>query len=144
MLKHRRRTIASLIFLLVLTLGACAKSGHAAPPDAPSRLGIGQYNPLTLGINGPHFHQAKKLTLWWSASAGVVSYNVYRGSRTLGEAPTPIASNLTATTYTDTRLGDGATYYYQVTACNSEGESSRSMEASEMTKAPPQIHNEAA
>ena len=72
----------------------------------------------------------KQVTLNWTAATDAVSYNVYR-STTSGGPYTSIASGITATTYADTGLTNGTTYYYVVTAVNSSGtESTYSNEAS--------------
>ena len=47
-----------------------------------------------------------------------------------GESATPVASNVTATSYTDTGVANGTTYYYTVAAVNSAGVSAPSAEAS--------------
>jgi hypothetical protein len=62
-------------------------------------------------------------TLSWKAPLGAVSYNVYRGTSPGGEESTPIATGVTDTTFTDTGLTDGTTYFYLVTAVNAQGES---------------------
>jgi hypothetical protein len=68
-----------------------------------------------------------QVSLSWSASTGATGYNV---KRTTGGNYVTIASNVTATSYTDTGLSNGTTYYYIVTAVNSAGESSPSNQAS--------------
>jgi hypothetical protein len=77
-----------------------------------------------------------QVSLSWTASAGATSYSVYRGTSAGGESATPIATGLTAPSFTDTGLSSGTTYFYQVTAVNSAGQSPRSAEASAST-APP-------
>jgi fibronectin type 3 domain-containing protein len=66
--------------------------------------------------------------LSWSASSGATSYNVGR-STTSGGPYTTIASP-TATTYTDTAVTNGTTYYYVVAAVNSAGTSANSSQVS--------------
>ncbi len=66
--------------------------------------------------------------LSWSASSGATSYNVGR-STTSGGPYTTIASP-TATTYTDTAVSNGTTYYYVVAAVNSAGTSANSSQVS--------------
>ncbi len=69
---------------------------------------------------------------WWDAStttSGDVTYNVKRAT-TAGGPYTTVASNLTTTSYIDTGLTNGTTYYYVVTAVNTAGESPGSMEVS--------------
>jgi hypothetical protein len=68
--------------------------------------------------------------LSWAASAGASSYNVYRGTTQGGEDSTPIATGVTTTSFTDTGLTNGTTYYYLVTAVNDQGESAPSREVS--------------
>lgn len=68
----------------------------------------------------------RTITLSWPAVAGATSYNVYRGTTTNGQATTPIAADVTATTFQDTGLTNGTTYYYKLTAKNASGEGARS------------------
>ena len=80
--------------------------------------------------------------LTWTAPPGApdMTYNVYRGTSPGGEAATPVATGLTATSFTDTTLTAGATYYYEVTSVDPQslatpsvapfGESARSNEVS--------------
>jgi kumamolisin len=75
------------------------------------------------------------ITLSWTASTGASSYNVYRGTVSGGEGSTPIKSGITATTYTDSAT-NGVTYYYEVSATNSDGTSSPSTEVSATPSAP--------
>lgn len=70
-----------------------------------------------------------QVTLSWIAVDGATSYNVKR-STTAGGTYTTIASNVTDTSYIDTSVTNGTTYYYVVTAVNADGESSNSNEAS--------------
>jgi|GEM_PF-476877 len=68
--------------------------------------------------------------LTWSAGANASTYNVYRGTTANGESATPIATNLTATNYTDLTVSNGTTYYYKVASANSAGVSGYSNESS--------------
>jgi fibronectin type 3 domain-containing protein len=67
--------------------------------------------------------------LTWSLSGGADSYIIKR-STTSGSGYTPIASGVTATSYLDTGLVNGTTYYYVVAATNNYGGSPNSAEAS--------------
>src|SRR5262249_19754060 len=58
------------------------------------------------------------VTLTWAAPTGALTYNVYRGTSAGGEGATPIATGITATTFTDIGLTNGTTYFYEVTAVN--------------------------
>ena len=72
-------------------------------------------------------------TLHWTASTSgsPTSYNIYRGTISDGEANTPIATvSGTTTTFTDTGLTNGKTYFYNVAASNSVGVSPDSNEVS--------------
>jgi fibronectin type 3 domain-containing protein len=60
-----------------------------------------------------------QVALSWPASTGATSYNVYRWS---GSAWVVI-QNVSGTSATDTGLTNGTTYYYEVSAVNSGGES---------------------
>lgn len=71
----------------------------------------------------------RKVTLTWNASAGATSYNVKRGT-TSGGPYTTIATGVTATTFTNSNLTSGVTYYYVVSAVNAAGESPNSAEVS--------------
>jgi len=70
----------------------------------------------------------EQVELNWNASSGATSYKVYRGT-TSGDYDT-VFPGITDTSYTDTGLTNGVTYYYAVTAVNSSGESGYSNEAS--------------
>jgi titin len=67
----------------------------------------------------------------------ITGYNIYRGTAANAEASTPIASNLTTTSYTDTALTNATTYYYKITALNSIGPSAPSAETSATPQAAP-------
>jgi len=66
--------------------------------------------------------------LSWSASSGATSYNVQR-STTSGGPYTTIGSP-TTTSYTDTAVTNGTTYYYVVAAVNTAGQSANSSQVS--------------
>ncbi len=106
-------------------------SQPAAVPSAPQGL-------AATGANGT-------VKLSWSApasngGAAVTGYDVYRGTSAGGESATPVATNVTGTSFTDTGLVNGTTYYYTVAAVNAAGTSPHSGEAS----ATPQVPSAAA
>lgn len=72
----------------------------------------------------------KSVTLTWQAATGAVTYNVYRGTASGGQAATPIATNIATTTFKDTGLTNGTKYYYKVAGVNPTGVGPRSNEAS--------------
>ncbi len=75
-----------------------------------------------------------QVTLNWNSVTDATSYNVYRAT-TSGGTYTQIATGVIGTSYTDTELTNGTTYYYVVTAVNGAGESAYSNEASAMPTA---------
>ncbi|MGH6857687.1 MAG: hypothetical protein ACRECP_08625, partial [Methylocella sp.] len=75
-----------------------------------------------------------QVALIWSVAGGATSYNVYRGAARGSE--TLLQSGVLGTTFEDSNLADGATYYYQVTAVTGAGESGKSNEASAVTRPP--------
>jgi fibronectin type 3 domain-containing protein len=92
-----------------------------APPGAPRNL------KAEVGDN--------YLTLTWSPSDGAITYTVYRA--TVGSRQSrAIAIGVDATRFIDTKVVNGATYYYKVAAYNPGGESPRSPELA-ASPAPP-------
>jgi hypothetical protein len=76
-----------------------------------------------------------QVALSWSAASGAASYNLYRGGASGGE--TLVASGISGTSFTDSGLNNGSTYFYEVTAVNIAGEESGgSNEASATPQAP--------
>jgi beta-glucanase (GH16 family) len=75
-----------------------------------------------------------QVVLGWSPSNGATNYNV-KFSTTNGGPYTTIGSTAT-TGYTNTGLANGTTYYYVVSAVNSFGESSNSVQISATTTVP--------
>ena len=69
-----------------------------------------------------------KVTLTWPASAGATSYNVLR-SLVSGGPFAPIV-NVATTSYVDTNVSNGTTYFYVVTAANEAGASNPSKKVS--------------
>jgi chitin-binding protein len=70
-----------------------------------------------------------QVALSWSAANGATGYNVKR-STTNGGPYSNVATNVTGTSYTNTGLTNGTTYYYVVTAVNASGESPVSTQVS--------------
>ena len=71
-----------------------------------------------------------QMSLSWTAGSGATSYNLYRAAESgYGSAIAPVVTGITGTSYSDTGLNDGTTYYYQVVAVNSSGPSGFSPEA---------------
>jgi len=82
-----------------------------------------------------HANSNSSITITWPASAGATSYNLYRATASGAEGSTPIAST-TSTAYTDPNLSSTPTYFYQITAVSSAGESARTPEDASRTPPP--------
>ncbi|MGH9326848.1 MAG: DUF4082 domain-containing protein [Terriglobia bacterium] len=69
---------------------------------------------------------AQSVTLNWvaSSSSSIVGYNVFRGALSGGPYAQLNSSLVTATTYTDSTVGAGQTYYYVTTAESAGGSQS--------------------
>src|SRR6266446_4232865 len=86
-----------------------------------------------------------QVALRWTASVGAVSYNIYRSKTRGGEVKiATMPATITTTSYSDTGLTNGTTYYYKVTAVNSVGESGKSNEASATPSAVAHVQSAAA
>jgi Abnormal spindle-like microcephaly-assoc'd, ASPM-SPD-2-Hydin len=84
-------------------------SNASNSPDVESATGTGQTIQYTVSLS-------------WNASASTVAgYNVYRAAASNGPYTKLDASLDTATTYADTTVQSGQTYYYVTTAVNSAG-----------------------
>jgi fibronectin type 3 domain-containing protein len=66
-----------------------------------------------------------RVSLTWNASPGATNYNVKRSTTSGGET---VFTNVTSAGYTDTRVTNGTTYYYDVSALGYGGESANSSE----------------
>jgi fibronectin type 3 domain-containing protein len=98
-----------------------AEASTATIPAAPTGL------TATGGTGG-----TGQIALTWNASTGATSYNVLRATTANG-VYTVVATGLTATSYTDTGLSSGTTYYYAVTAANGSGSSPNSAQVNAIT-----------
>jgi len=98
----------------VLTGGAAPPPPNGAP-YAPSGL------TATISNNN--------VVLSWIAGSGATSYNLYQAAESGYEGTNPIVTGITGTSYTNTSLNSGTTYYYQVVAVNGSGLSGFSAEA---------------
>ncbi len=75
------------------------------------------------------------VSLRWQSSFGATSYTVRRAT-SRGGPYTIIAPGITASSYTDTTVNNGMTYYYVVNAMNSAGASPNSPEDAVTPRAP--------
>ncbi|MBV9381881.1 MAG: fibronectin type III domain-containing protein [Streptosporangiaceae bacterium] len=117
----------------VNTISMLAVSDHGV-----SRVDQMTVTPATASVpSGPADLTAKPgngtVTLSWtgSTSGHPASYSIYRGTKSDGEAITPVATvSGTTITFTDTGLANGKTYFYNVAANNAVGVSPDSNEVS--------------
>jgi len=91
--------------------GSMKASSLLAGFSAPSASNL---NSPTGVIAAPHNQVA---AISWSASAGALSYVLNRASSSAGPF-TQVASNILGTSYADTGLQNGTTYFYEVVATN--------------------------
>ena len=82
-----------------------------AVPDAPT------------GVAASDGTSTTGVTVTWTAVSGATSYSVYRGTSSATSSSSLLASELSATSYTDTAAVAGTTYYYWVKATNVGGTS---------------------
>ncbi|MCL5277796.1 MAG: carboxypeptidase regulatory-like domain-containing protein [Deltaproteobacteria bacterium] len=107
--------------IVLMPAGSSSCIGYSCAAPVPSGL-------IVTAGNG-------QVSLTWSASTGATSYNIYK-STTSGGPYTKVGST-TNTSYTVTGLTNGTTYYFVVTAVNSNGESGYSNQASATPLSPP-------
>jgi len=108
-------------YYVVSAVNAAGQSANSAQasattiPSAPAEL-------IATGGNA-------QVSLSWTAATGAIGYNV-KSATVSGGPYTTIASGVTTMTYTNIGLANGTTCYYVVSAMNSTGESTNSLEAS--------------
>ena len=92
--------------------------------------GFAAVSPLSppTGVSASDGTSSTSVTIRWTASANVTSYNIYRSS-TVGQLGTWIGSTST-TTLIDATVTPGVTYYYSVTATGVGGTSAASAQDS--------------
>ena len=127
------------LFAMLLVCTACSNSGNnsnnsgnngdgSSAPAPPANLPA---PPLNLTATGGN----QQVSLAWTASTGATSYNVKRAATNGG--PYTTVSSPTGTSYADTSVTNGTTYYYVVTAVSANGESAKSNQASATPTATP-------
>jgi hypothetical protein len=123
------RNRAALLYLLeqaACPYAVIGKQGEycEAPPGAPGGL------QATAGDG--------QISLTWTAASGATGTNVHRGT-TSGGPYTTVHTNVAGTSFTDTGLANGTTYYYVATGTNAQGEGPASNEASATPVAAPTV-----
>jgi beta-galactosidase len=111
-------------YYVVTAAGSIGVSSNSPEASATPVAPIGVQAPASLNA----YPGNSQITLTWSASVGATNYVIWRGSVSGGEIDS-VGTN-TSTTYTDTGLANGTTYYYVVTAAGPGGVSGASPEAS--------------
>ena len=91
-------------------------SGAGLPPAAPTGLTAKAGDTV--------------VNLSWTGSAGATSYNVFCSTTAGGEGAIAQYKGVTSTVLQDHSVSDGTTYYYLVTAVDSDGEGQASTEVS--------------
>jgi hypothetical protein len=114
------RNRAAILYLLeqsACPYAAIGKQGQYCnqPPAAPAGLSA------TAG--------SEQISLAWTAASGATFYNLHRATVS-GGPYTPILIDWPGTSFIDSGLTNGTTYFYVVTATNTAGESPQSNEAS--------------
>jgi hypothetical protein len=91
------------------------------PRPTPTSTPTPAPTPTPTGLTG--VQTGKHLDLTWQASAGAVTYDVYRGKGS--GLITLLAKGVTKTSYRDLAVTAGTSYSYQVRAISSSGTESR-------------------
>lgn len=116
-----RKQFFSVVALLMLLLSGCGTTNSFDPPSG-----------FAVAVS------ASRIELKWNSVPAIIGYNVYRSTASGPvSTKTAIATRISVTTYMDSTAIPGTTYYYQVTAYNSTGDSSASPEVSATIKATP-------
>ena len=129
-------TNGTAYYYVVTAVNATGESGNSNQATAtPMAAPTAPVAPLNLTATGGN----QQVSLAWTASTGATSYNVERAA-TNGGPYTTVASPA-GTSYSDTTVSNGTTYYYVVTAVSASGQSANSNQASATpsatTPAPP-------
>ncbi|MEC0229312.1 Kelch repeat-containing protein [Paenibacillus alba] len=123
----------------IYVIGGSSNTTANAPIGSVEVLGTATMTPINLTATAGN----SSVLLNWTGAVGANVNNIKR-STTPGGPYTTIATNVTGTTYTDTSVANGTTYYYVVTSVNPAGESINSNEASatpQGTVTPPSSSN---
>lgn len=111
-LTMRRSLAYPMMAALLVLLFAVASPGApraASPPAAPGGL-------TAIALTG-------QVSLAWRPSTGATTYQLYRGTSAGSITTLVTPGGYTGTSYTNTGLTNGTTYYYAVRATNADGQS---------------------
>jgi fibronectin type 3 domain-containing protein len=138
----REFSISGLFLPLTLAAGQNSTFGIAFTPSSAgtvtgslSLVSNATSSPTSEALFGTGTHNVD--LLWQVSTSTVAGYNVYRGSVSGGPYTKLNSSLISGTTYMDTTVGAGQTYYYVATAVDSNNnESTYSNQASAVVPSP--------
>ena len=116
-------TNGTTYFYVVSAVNASGESGNSSQVSATPQPAI---PPVPTGLTATP--GSTQVSLSWNASSGATSYNVKRA--TVSGGPYTTVFSPTSTSYTNTGLTNGTTYFYVVSAVNASGESGNSSQVS--------------
>src|SRR2546426_5430767 len=124
-----KRVAESLVFLIVILSIPSVAESNTIIPQASSDSSTVPSAPQSLLATGGN----AKVTLSWqvpssNGGSAITYYKIYKSTSSGTEVYLTTRGNVTS--YTDLAVTNGNTYFYQVTALNSVGESPRSNEDS--------------
>jgi fibronectin type 3 domain-containing protein len=119
-MKRSTDSIAVNTLAAVFLFAVCVPSSFGDVPSVPSNLVATAPLDSQVGLS-------------WTAVSGATGYNAYRA--TVSGSETLLQGNIAGTTFEDSGLSNGVTYYYKVTAVNGSGEGGKSVEVSVTTMA---------
>lgn len=122
MRKHLSRLFVGII-ILTIGMSNCVFAADAAMSGKPSAPSVTSYTAVS----------SSSIKIGWKSVPGATKYRVDR-RRTDESDYRTLTSNCTSTSYTDSGLKSGSTYYYRVYAINSAGTSARSITYEAHTK----------
>ncbi len=103
---------------------------NAGGPSVPSSEASVTIAPAAPTSPAASIRAAGNVALSWSASTGAVGYNIYRAFSSGGEGSTVFVGNVAGTSYIDSAVSGGNSFFYQITAVDAGGESVKSSEVS--------------
>jgi hypothetical protein len=98
------------------TIGARCKDGWGRWGPRPPTTVTVNVTPKLRVLTGN-----TQVTLNWDAVTGATSYNVYQGTTSGSEAPTPVMTGITGTSVTIPRLTNSTTYFFKIAAVEANG-----------------------
>jgi len=79
-------------------------------------------SPMSIAVSGAGLQLLSNfVNLTWNASSGAAGYNLYRGTVSGGPYTLLTGVPISTTSFTDTNVQSGQTYYYAATSLNSNG-----------------------